>query len=133
MVQAIPSIKLHMNKKTITNFLSLFASSSTLICCALPALFVILGAGATIASITTLFPQLIWLSIHKLKLFLIAGVLIIISIYFEYKNKTVTCESPLEDTCSNTRSNSKIILIISCIIYFIGIIITYVFPMLYSM
>ena len=41
-------------------------------------------------------------------------------IYFEYKNKTVTCESPFEDTCSKTRSNSKIILIISCTIYFIG-------------
>ena len=31
------------------NLISLFASSSTLICCALPAVFIVIGAGATFA------------------------------------------------------------------------------------
>ena len=34
----------------ISSLISLFASSSTLICCAIPALLVSLGAGATLAS-----------------------------------------------------------------------------------
>ena len=38
------------------NFLSLFASSSTLICCALPSLFIAIGAGASFASLITVFP-----------------------------------------------------------------------------
>ena len=44
------------------NFLSLFASSSTLICCALPSLFVVIGAGASFANLITVFPFLIVLS-----------------------------------------------------------------------
>ena len=47
------------------NFFSLFASSSTLICCALPSLFVVLGAGASFASLLTIFPFLIVLSKYK--------------------------------------------------------------------
>ena len=38
------------------NFLSLFASSSTLICCALPTIFILIGAGATFANIISIFP-----------------------------------------------------------------------------
>jgi hypothetical protein len=37
--------------------LTLLASTSTLICCALPALFVALGAGATFASMVNAFPS----------------------------------------------------------------------------
>ena len=47
-----------MEDKSV-NFLSLFASSSTLICCALPAMFVALGAGASFAALVTNFPFLI--------------------------------------------------------------------------
>ena len=45
--------------------LSLFASSSTLVCCALPALLVALGAGAALSSLVSVFPQVVWLSEHK--------------------------------------------------------------------
>ena len=44
---------------------SLLASGSTLICCALPALLVTLGAGATLSSLVAAFPALVWLSEHK--------------------------------------------------------------------
>lgn len=38
-----------------TSVLSLFASSSTLVCCALPALLVALGAGAALSSLVLAF------------------------------------------------------------------------------
>jgi hypothetical protein len=41
------------------SLLSLFASSSTLICCAIPALLVSLGAGAALASLVAVFPQIV--------------------------------------------------------------------------
>lgn len=124
------SLDMNKQKNIITNLLSLFASSSTLICCALPALFVMFGAGATVVSLTTIFPQLIWLSAHKLKLFIIAGVLLIVSIYFEIKNKDVLCVSKTQTDCTNTRSRSRYILAISLIIYFIGLITTFLLPYL---
>ena len=46
--------------------LTLLASTSTLICCALPALFVAIGAGATFASMVNAFPQLVIISHYKI-------------------------------------------------------------------
>ena len=45
--------------------LSLFASTSTLLCCALPALLITLGAGAVMAGLTAAFPGIMWLSANK--------------------------------------------------------------------
>ena len=42
-----------------SSVLSLFASSGTLVCCALPALLVALGAGAALSSLVSVFPQVV--------------------------------------------------------------------------
>ena len=55
------------------NILSLFTSGSTLICCALPATLVAIGSAATLASLVSSFPQLIWISEHKALVFGLAG------------------------------------------------------------
>ena len=112
--------------------LSLLASSSTLICCALPALFVSLGAGATLASIVNVFPELIIISKYKIYisafalLFLIvAGILI--------KNASVQpcpTDPNLRDICIKTRKKSKIIYIISVFIFAFASIFTYIIPTL---
>ena len=46
-------------------WLALFASTGTLICCALPIAFVMLGLGATVAAISSSVPILVTLSLHK--------------------------------------------------------------------
>lgn len=46
-------------------WLALFASTGTLICCALPIAFVTMGLGATVAAITSSVPVLVSLSLHK--------------------------------------------------------------------
>ncbi len=51
-------------EKSLT-WLALFASTGTLICCALPIAFVMLGLGATIAAISSSVPFLVTLSLHK--------------------------------------------------------------------
>jgi len=58
-------------------WLALFASGSTLLCCALPILFVSVGMGATVAAMTSSFPILIDLSQHKVWLFGISAFLLI--------------------------------------------------------
>ena len=51
--------------RKLLSVFALFGSLGTLVCCALPALFVTLGFGATFASLIGTFPQLTWLSAHK--------------------------------------------------------------------
>src|SRR5436305_12622130 len=58
------------------SYLSLFTSLSTLLCCALPSLFVLFGLGATVASLLSQAPWLVAMSHHKHWVFLIAGILI---------------------------------------------------------
>lgn len=65
--------------KKILPFLTLFFSMSTLICCALPALLVSLGAGAALVSILSTAPQLIWFSEHKGVVFGVAGTLLLVN------------------------------------------------------
>src|SRR5882724_5615302 len=60
----------------LLNYLSLFTSVGTLLCCALPSLLVLLGLGATVASFLSAVPWLVTLSHRKNWVFLIAGVLI---------------------------------------------------------
>lgn len=46
-------------------WLTLFATTGTLICCALPIVLVTLGLGATVAALTSAFPFLITMSQYK--------------------------------------------------------------------
>lgn len=67
-----------MKEKSLA-VLSLFASTSTLFCCALPTLLVTLGLGAVVAGAVSSLPWLVPLSRHKHLVFATAGVLIAIN------------------------------------------------------
>ena len=120
-------------KKRITKislFLSLFSSTSTLVCCALPALFVGLGAGAVFASLTSAIPQLIWVSEHKVSLFIISGLFLTISKYLELKNSNQSCDISQKNVCKETRNWSAYIWNLSLILYGVGILFAFVLPLL---
>jgi hypothetical protein len=68
-----------MKSTKLANYLSLFTSSGTIVCCALPALLVSIGAGAALSSLIAVFPQLVILSIYKIPIFMGAFVMLIIS------------------------------------------------------
>ena len=57
-------------------WLTLLASSTTLVCCALPIALVTLGFGAAVAALTSALPVLVVLSEHKAWLFGGSAVLI---------------------------------------------------------
>ena len=118
-----------MNDKT-SNFFSFFASSSTLICCALPAIFVALGAGASFASLITTFPFLIVLSQYKTYITLFAVVMIIIAGYVNYKTYHMPCpaDSELGRACEQTRKRSRYIYYVSVGIFIFASIFTYIVP-----
>src|SRR6188768_3400333 len=85
----------------ISGLFSLLASSGTLICCALPALLVALGAGAALSSLVSVFPQVVWLSEHKVELFSFAGAALIVGGWLQWRNRTAPCplEPALHDAC----------------------------------
>src|SRR5687768_711572 len=74
-----------------TNWFSVFTSTSTLVCCALPALLVALGAGTTLISLLNVFPQLIWLSEHKIGVFVAAGLMLLLAGLFQRRASCLPC------------------------------------------
>ncbi|MDA9904821.1 hypothetical protein N9D00_04875 [Hyphomicrobiales bacterium] len=118
-----------MNDKA-ANFLSLFASSSTLICCALPSLFIVLGAGASFANLIIIFPFLITLSKYKLTISLLAFSSILIGGYINYKTYYLSCPADpvLGRACMRTRKRSRLIYYISVSIFLFASILTYIIP-----
>jgi signal transduction histidine kinase len=79
----MPVIK-RVRQASLMNYLSLFGSFSTLICCALPSLLVLMGMGATVASALSMAPWLVTMSKHKVWTFTIAGALISMSFMMTY-------------------------------------------------
>ena len=119
-----------MMRDKSANFLSLFASSSTLVCCALPAIFVALGAGASFATLINYLPFLITLSQYKLYITLFALFMIIVAGYANYLTYHMPCPSDPElgKTCMKTRQRSRYIYYFSVIIFCFATIFTYVIP-----
>ena len=114
-------------KDTILPMISLFTSISTLLCCALPALLISLGMGAVMAGLVSNVPQLIWLSKHKLILFILAGIMLVVSWYFIYR-KDQSCPVDLKKAkaCMSLKRFNKMVFWISSYLYIIGIFFAYV-------
>lgn len=113
-----------LQKNIWISFFSLFTSMSTLICCALPALLVSIGLGATMVGLVTTFPQLIWLSENKLLVFSSSFIMLSASVYMQYRARFLPCPiDPREaQACSNARLWSKRVTIFSIVVWFIGAI-----------
>ena len=112
------------------NFLSMFASSSTLICCALPSLFVVIGAGASFASLITVFPFLIVLSQYKSWITMFALLMIFIAGYVNYKTYHMPCpaDPELGRRCMKTRKQSRYVYYFSVVLFIFATIFTYIIP-----
>ena len=102
--------------------LSLFTSTGTLICCALPALLVAIGAGAALAGLVSTVPQLIWLSTYKVQVFAVAGVLLLVTGVIQWKIRNAPCPADpnLAASCMRMRSINKWVFILSVLIYAVG-------------
>ena len=120
------------NNKETSNvgIISLLASSTTLICCALPALFVALGAGATLASLTNIFPQLIVISHYKVSISIGTLLILFIAGIFIKKAESLPCpvDPMLKDICLKTRKRSKVMFYTSVIIFLSASFFTYLLP-----
>ena len=121
-----------MNKKVnqIGLFLSLFMSASTLFCCALPALFVLLGAGAVFASFTSAFPHFIILVEYKNTLFVCSAVLLGVSKVLSHRYSQKSCDIQAAAGCAQTKTWTNRLWLVSCFIYGVAAFFSFVLPML---
>ena len=103
-------------------FLSLFTSTGTLICCALPALLVSIGAGAVMAGIIETVPQITWLGKNKVWVFLFAAVMIVASGFIQWRGRNAPCptDSKKAQACMRTRHISWVIWWISVVAFIVG-------------
>ena len=102
-----------MNVRTIIlEILTILSSFSTLICCALPAALVTIGA----------VPQLVWLSEHKIPLFAFGGLMLVLSGISAYRNRNAPCpaDSARARSCMRLRRWSARIFYFSAVLYVIG-------------
>lgn len=114
------------------NVLSLFTSSSTLICCALPATLVAIGSAATLASLVASFPQLIWISEHKVLVFGVAGTMLGMAGYLQWQARNAPCPADvaLAAVCDKTRKSALRIYWLSVAIFAIGAFFAFIAPLI---
>lgn len=105
-----------------TSWLALFAGTSTLVCCALPALLVTLGAGAALATLVSVFPQIVWLSEHSAWVFGIGAVMLVLGGAAQWQQRHAPCplDPGLRQACMGQRRRSARIYGASVLLFAVG-------------
>ena len=103
-------------------FGSLLASSTTLVCCVLPAVLVSLGAGAAVVGLVSAIPQLIWLSEHKELVFAIAAGFLVVSGWMLWHARALPCPTDpvLARNCTRLRRWSHGLYGASAVLFMVG-------------
>ncbi len=109
-------------RETAAPALALFASASTLLCCALPALLVTIGAGAVMAGLASNVPGYVWLTANKAYLFATAGVLLAGAAGARWATRNAPCpvDPKQARACSRMRRAGGVILWVAIVMYFVG-------------
>ncbi len=107
--------------RTSLGWLALFASTGTLLCCALPILLVSLGLGATVAALTSHFPVLITLSQFKGWIFMLSGSLLAGTAWLMWRNRGLCPVDPeLAELCQRARLLNRRIWLFAVVIWLTG-------------
>jgi hypothetical protein len=121
-----------LQKNYLTAWFSLFTSTGTLVCCALPALLVSLGAGAALAGLVATVPSLVVLSEYKEFVFGFCAIMLVISGTMQWRNRFAPCpiDPALAGACTKTRRVSLWIYGVSVAIFMTGAFFAFVLPAL---
>ncbi len=119
-------------RETLTPILSLFLSSGTLLCCALPALFITLGMGAALGGLVNFIPQLVWLSAHKALVFGSAAAMLVVAGFMQWQARNLPCPAdPVQaKACKRMRRFGAFTYGFSVLVYLTGAFFAFVAPLL---
>ena len=113
--------------KKFVDFFSLFGSTTTLFCCAIPALLSAIVGGAAVGSLISAFPWLIPLTMHKNWLFLGAGALLVFNGFLTLRPKgKVACSITGGKGCEVAGTFTRRMFWFAVILYGIGVFTAYV-------
>lgn len=114
-------------KDKVLSTLTLFSSFSTLLCCALPALLVALGAGSVMTGLVTTMPEMTIVSRHKPEVFIFAGVMLTLSGFMQWRNRRAACpaDPAKAKACLRLRKYSLVVFVISLSFYLTGMFFTF--------
>ena len=124
----------NLQRVRTASVLSLFSSGSTLICCALPALLVALGAGAALSSLVSAVPQLVWFSEHKAGVFGFAALMLAASGAMQWRARRLPCpaDPALAAACTRTRRMALWSYWLSVLLFAIGGFFAFLAPVLFG-
>jgi len=123
----VTNIKSEARRAAGVSWFTMFASSGTLVCCALPIILVTLGMGATVAAMTSAFPFLIFLSLHKTWVFAFSGFMLALSGWFIYRpGQYCPIEPELARICEFSKKWNKRIYWSSIVIWGVGFFAAYI-------
>lgn len=116
----------NLKDSSVTIF-TLFTTTGTLVCCAIPIIFVTLGLGATVAAMTSAFPFLIVLSQHKIWVFAFSGLMLAMSGWLMYRpGRACPTDPELGKACGTAHKWNKRIYWSSVVIWCIGFTAAYI-------
>ena len=109
-------------KNILVVILTFVSSSASLMCCALPTIFVMLGFGAAFTSLINTLPWIVKISEYKWWTFALAGMLIALSAWQLNYSKKIACSYDPEKakSCSRLRKFSLGLFIVSITMFLIG-------------
>ncbi|HBY85473.1 MAG TPA: hypothetical protein DEO86_06325 [Colwellia sp.] len=111
-----------LTKESSVTWLALFTATGTLVCCAIPIILVSLGLGAVVASMVSSLPFLVTLSEHKIWVFSISGVMLMLSAWMLYRPERTCPTVPKQaELCHKTQLWNRCIYWFSVILWIIGI------------
>ena len=102
-------------------WLVLFASTTTLVCCALPILLVSLGFGAVWASVYASFAPIGFIALHKIWFFVGSGALLLLAGFVLYRpGRSCPADPELAARCNSAERWNKRLLIASGVLWAVG-------------
>ncbi|TBR12559.1 MAG: hypothetical protein EPO43_13325 [Rugosibacter sp.] len=108
-------------------WLALLFSTGTLICCALPLMLVSLGFGAAFASMTSAFPPLVTLALHKAWVFGLSAALITGAGYSTFRSgRACPADPTLAAACARAQRLSSRLFWVALAIWSTGFVTAYV-------
>jgi len=110
----------------------LIASGGTLVCCALPALLVTIGAGAALSALVSAVPGIVLLSEHKGPVFGLAALLLTAAAILQLRARRLPCptDPAAARACASRRAMSWRILLAATCAFIIGAVFAFLFPLL---
>jgi len=111
-----------IENKSWYRWLTLFITSSTLLCCALPILLVSLGFGAVVASMNYNIPGLLFVAEHKYWALTLSALMLVFLAWIIWRpNQVCPTDPELASTCQRAKIWNKRVLWFSILIWITGV------------